>query len=170
MTTAVNWRLTSFCSPPLCGGLAPPAVAAAAVSRYGELGGRTTPQPPGKLALSWVDIAHCWGQIIGSRGWQQISTGRIKAVGTMRWRRVDPFTIFGIYTWKNLKLYKKNSYLSHRVIDSFPWILKWKIVRLKPVLLAPRTRRPGLKKWYYYFWLFVENCYTLHISMAKNWF
>ena len=29
-----------------------------------------------------------------------------------------------------------NSYLSHRIIDSFPRIGKWKIIGLKPVLLA----------------------------------
>ena len=33
-----------------------------------------------------------------------------------------------------------NCYSSHRILDSFPRILKWKIVRLKPVLLAPRGR------------------------------
>ena len=32
-------------------------------------------------------------------------------------------------------------YLSHRILDSFSLILKWKIIRLKPVLLAPRFRR-----------------------------
>ena len=40
---------------------------------------------------------------------------------------------------------KVPSYLSHRIIDSFPRILK-KIIRFKPVLLAPLGRRPGLTK------------------------
>ena len=31
-------------------------------------------------------------------------------------------------------------YLLHRIIGSFPWILKLKIIRLKPVLLAPLGR------------------------------
>ncbi len=31
-----------------------------------------------------------------------------------------------------------NSYLSHRIIDSFPRISKWNIIRLKPVFLTPR--------------------------------
>ena len=29
-----------------------------------------------------------------------------------------------------------NSYVTQRIIDSFTRILKWKIIRLKPVLLA----------------------------------
>ena len=39
-----------------------------------------------------------------------------------------------------------NSYLLHRIKDSFPRILKLKNIRLKPVLLAPRDPMPGLTK------------------------
>ena len=39
-------------------------------------------------------------------------------------------------------LFKKNSYLSHRIIDCFQWITKWKIYNLKLVLLALRGLRP----------------------------
>ena len=39
-----------------------------------------------------------------------------------------------------------NSYLSHRIIDSFPWLSKFKILRLKLVLLAPMVLRLGLTK------------------------
>ena len=38
------------------------------------------------------------------------------------------------------------SYLSQSIIDSFPRILKWKIIRLKLILLAPRDQRPRLTK------------------------
>ena len=38
------------------------------------------------------------------------------------------------------------NYLWHRIIDSFPWILKGKIIRLKQVLFVPRGRRTGLTK------------------------
>ena len=33
-----------------------------------------------------------------------------------------------------------NSYLSYRIIDSFPRIWKWKIIRLKPLLVGSRDR------------------------------
>ena len=49
-------------------------------------------------------------------------------------------------------LQKNNSYLSHRVIDSLPRNLKWKIIRLKSVLLAPSGRRPGLTKVVLFLW------------------
>ena len=39
-----------------------------------------------------------------------------------------------------------NSYLFHRIIDCFPRIFKGTIVILKPVLLDPSCRRPGLTK------------------------
>ncbi len=38
-----------------------------------------------------------------------------------------------------------NSYLSHRIMNSFQRILRYIIIRLKPILLAPRCRRHGLK-------------------------
>ena len=38
------------------------------------------------------------------------------------------------------------SYFSHRIIDSFPWILKLNILRLKPVLLA--LLLPNCDKWF----------------------
>ena len=38
------------------------------------------------------------------------------------------------------------SYLLHRIIDIFPQIFKLKIIRFKPVLLAPRSQRPELTK------------------------
>ena len=58
-----------------------------------------------------------------------------------------------------------NSYLLHRIIDSFSRI---KNIRLKPVLLVPRGRKPGLTKLViiYYFYsnihvkLSVRRCYT----------
>ena len=37
-----------------------------------------------------------------------------------------------------------NRYLAHRIIDSFQRVLKGKIIKLKPVLLSPGSRRPGL--------------------------
>ena len=55
----------------------------------------------------------------------------------------------------------RNSYLSHRIIDSFPQILKWKIIRLK---LAYRFRRQELTKMisillflFWYSWKIVCN-------------
>ncbi len=33
------------------------------------------------------------------------------------------------------KSIQSNSYLSHRIIDSFPRISKWKFIRLKPVFI-----------------------------------
>ena len=50
----------------------------------------------------------------------------------------------------------KNSYLFHRIIDSFPRILKSKIIRLKPVWLGPSCRKPELTKMVLIL-LFVEN-------------
>ena len=48
------------------------------------------------------------------------------------------------------KLWNKrnnNSYLSHRIVDNFPRIIKWKKIGSKQVLLYPSGRRPRLK-WY----------------------
>ena len=53
-----------------------------------------------------------------------------------------------MYTYYILKtrmtsfLKQFNSYLSHRNKDSFPRILKLKIIKFKPVLLDPRCHRP----------------------------
>ena len=39
-----------------------------------------------------------------------------------------------------------SSYLSHRIIDSFPRVLKWKVIRLKLILLEARGQRQWLTK------------------------
>ena len=51
---------------------------------------------------------------------------------------------------KELEL-EGNSYLSQRFIDSFPWILKLKIIRLKQVLLDRELHLDFIL-------IFVENC------------
>ena len=48
----------------------------------------------------------------------------------------------------------KNTYLSHRIIDSFPWILKWIIVWLKPKARANKT----VINFMILILIFVENC------------
>ena len=48
------------------------------------------------------------------------------------------------YVFININAY--NCYLSHRIIDSFLWILKLKDIRLKPVLLTRTSRRRWLTK------------------------
>ena len=76
-----------------------------------------------------------------------------------RWVTITPFTIAFLDKWKlifsNFSAIQKylrqltnftNSYLSHRIIDSFPWILKWKIIGLKLALFIPSGRRLGLTK------------------------
>ena len=45
-----------------------------------------------------------------------------------------------------IKLMRINVSQSDRIIDSFPQMLKFKIMILKPVLLALRSRSPGLAK------------------------
>ena len=55
----------------------------------------------------------------------------------------DPFLDSEVYIKNDFKVKCKkkfkiftesnNSYLSHRIIDNFPWISKGKIIRLKPV-------------------------------------
>ena len=47
--------------------------------------------------------------------------------------------------------------LSHRILDSFPWILKLNIITLKPVLLAHKDWRPGLNFILLYSWKIVCN-------------
>ena len=45
-----------------------------------------------------------------------------------------------------------NSYLFFRIIDSFPRILKWKIIKLiKTSFVSPRIRRHGHTKLTFYF-------------------
>ena len=60
------------------------------------------------------------------------------------------------------KSFCKNSYLLHRIILSFPRILKCKILRFKPVLVAPGFRSFGVTKLVFILCLcisiFVENC------------
>ena len=51
-----------------------------------------------------------------------------------------------VLTEPSLKI--MNRYLSQRIIDIFPRIIKGKLIRFNPVLLAPRGQRPGLKNWY----------------------
>ena len=52
---------------------------------------------------------------------------------------------FAVYSGK----YKTCTiYLLHRIIDSYPQILKLKIIRLKPVLLVPTGQWPGLTDWF----------------------
>ena len=48
--------------------------------------------------------------------------------------------LFRISTFDHLR----NRYISHRIIDSFPRIIKWNIIRLKPVLV--------------FILIFVKNC------------
>ena len=53
-----------------------------------------------------------------------------------------------------INLKSKNGYLLHRIIDSFPRILKWRILGLKPVLSASRAKVPAFKtgiQLYFYF-------------------
>ena len=56
----------------------------------------------------------------------------------------------------------ENIYFSHRIIDSFPQILKWKIIRLKPVFVSPeepkaRAYKTGIN-FRIFILIFVENC------------
>ena len=41
--------------------------------------------------------------------------------------------------WSKKLAQVKNSYSIHRIVDSSPRIVKWKFIRLEPVLLAPMT-------------------------------
>ena len=50
-----------------------------------------------------------------------------------------------------INLKSKNGYLLHLIIDSFPRILKWRILGLKPVLSASRTEVPDFQNWYLYY-------------------
>ena len=59
-----------------------------------------------------------------------------------------------------------NSYLAHRIIDSFPRILKWKIKILKSVLLAPRGLNPRLTNFLCFFFNLNIRCYTWFFWMA----
>ena len=54
----------------------------------------------------------------------------------------------------------QNIYFSHCFIDSFRWILKWKNMRLKPLLWDTRGRSPRLTTGIDFMILkiFVENC------------
>ena len=48
--------------------------------------------------------------------------------------KVDEICLHIITNNQNIsKIIVNNSYLSHRIIDSFLWILKYKIIILKPV-------------------------------------
>ena len=47
---------------------------------------------------------------------------------------------------KKSKIIVNNSYLSHRIINSFLWILKYKIMILKSVLIAQRDPQLGITK------------------------
>ena len=51
-----------------------------------------------------------------------------------------------------------DSYLSNRIIDSFPRIFKWNIIRLKPIFLTPKVRNNKLG---INFMIFVENLSVL---------
>ena len=55
-------------------------------------------------------------------------------------------------------------YLSHHIIDSFPFVI---IIRLTPVLLAPRGRKPRLTKLVLIlgFLLSVNRCYIHNFSV-----
>ena len=55
-----------------------------------------------------------------------------------------------------------NSYLLHRIIDSFSRI---KNIRLKPVLLVPRGRRPGLTKL-----VIIQDFYSnIYVKLSVIW-
>ena len=54
----------------------------------------------------------------------------------------DPRTCAKLMKLKVIKniAQSRNFYLLHRIKDSFPRTLKWKITKFKPVLLSPRGR------------------------------
>ena len=66
-----------------------------------------------------------------------------------------------------------NTYLSHRIIDIFPRILKRKIIRLKPLfdsLKMPKVRakKTSFNIMVFFIAIFVENClYTVPLLLYK---
>ena len=90
------------------------------------------------------------------------------------WQWILPGWILGYwYCWHVAwKTQVNNSYLSHRILDSFLCILKWKKkIKLKPVLLAFKSWSPGLAKLVlilrFFIFIFVNIDF---FSMAENQF
>ena len=58
-------------------------------------------------------------------------------------------------------LFYHNSYLTHRIIDSFPWMLKLKIDKIKLVLFSPKWPKIWANKisinFFFFIFIFVEN-------------
>ena len=68
-----------------------------------------------------------WNSI--SRWWRQAYTKIYNYKFYNSWRPYTSLVTFKFFLIEFL-------IIIFRIIDSFPWILKWKIIRLKPVLLA----------------------------------
>ena len=73
----------------------------------------------------------------------------------------DIILVLNKFSWFLCKMQQyKNSYLSHRIIHSFPLILKWKIYEIKTSFIRPEFRPliAGVSGFNKFILILVENC------------
>ena len=107
---------------------------------------------------------------------EQEETDRARDLYKRLLNRTQHVKVWLSFAQFELQVFLRNSYLSLCIIDSFPWIYEWQILRLKPVLLDSEGQRPWLNKMvlivWFLFWyfgkLFVIRVYTWFVSMDEN--